>query len=127
MIIELLAQFDIIIIAIMLSGVLVNMGKNHSGTVFGDTHFKGFYLLFAVLILENILIVLFTNFFFLPFFEQVLFSSYLRAISMTVTLVLFCNIWFAWTFRYRQKPLILLLTAIATIITVFLFIYQVPA
>lgn len=123
MLIHVLTQFDVVLIAIMLSGIIVKMGKKH-GTVIGDTRFKGFYFLFFALIAENILIVLLSTYFFLPFFEQVLFGTYLKCGSITVTLILLCNIWFAWTFGYRQKLGIITLTILSTITTLFIFIYS---
>ena len=64
--IDAFAQLDVILIAIMLSGKLVQMGK-HQGTTFWDSHFKGFYLLFIFFIIENIVITIIANYFFFLF------------------------------------------------------------
>ena len=122
MIVQLFAQFDVILIAIMLSGLIVKMGKSH-GTIIGDSHFKGFYILFFALIFENILIVLLTNYFFLPIFENALVGTYLKVIATTISLILICNIWFAWTFNFRQRIGIIALTVVSTFATIFVFIY----
>ena len=122
---QLFAQFDVILVAIMLSGFLVKMGK-HLGIVRGNSQFKRFYLLFGLLILENAVIVLVSNYFFLPLFEQPLFNTYLRIGAITATLILLFNIWYTWTFEYKQKWTIIASLAIATIITILLFSYSIP-
>ena len=121
LLVDLLAQFDIILIAIMLSGIIVKMGRAH-GTTSWDSHFKSFYFLFCLFIIENVLITLFADYLFLPFFEDVLFDNYSKMFAITADLVLFCNIWFAWTFGYKQRIEIIALTVLTTIITIVLFL-----
>ncbi|MGA2385375.1 MAG: hypothetical protein ABSG33_02445 [Candidatus Bathyarchaeia archaeon] len=120
--VDVFAVFDIILIAIMLSGSIVKMGTAH-GTIRGDYHFKGFYLLFLAFILENIVITVFANYVFLPFLEKMLPNSFFKVLALTGSLVCLCNIWFASTFRFNQRKEVIVLTVIMAIITVLLFVY----
>ncbi|MFB3887975.1 MAG: hypothetical protein ACE14S_00665 [Candidatus Bathyarchaeia archaeon] len=123
--IEIFAQFDIILVALMFSGLIVRMRKDHSGTTAWDTHYAGFYLLFTLLIAESVIISLLTNYFFLPVFEQVLFSTYSKTFAISADLVLIANLWFSLTFKYKPKKLIIALLVITLIITALLFYYNV--
>ena len=55
LIVDAFSQLDVILIAIMFSGTIVQMGKG-KGKTFWDYHYKGFYLLFTLFIIENIII-----------------------------------------------------------------------
>ncbi len=122
LLVDVFSVFDIILIAIMLSGSIVKMGTRH-GTIRGDTHFKGFYLLFFAFILENVAITVFANYVFLPFLEQMLPNSFFKVLALTGTLICLCNIWFASTFRFNQRIEVIVLTVAMAVITFLLFIY----
>lgn len=123
--VDILAQFDVILIAIMLSGAIVKMGRAR-GKITGDTHFRRFYVLFLAFILENVLITIFAEYALLPFIENVIFNNYFQVIAITAELTLFCNIWFAWTFGYKQRIEIIVLTVLTTIVLIYLFTSNPP-
>jgi hypothetical protein len=122
LLVDVVAQFNIVLVAIMLSGITVKMGHAH-GTIRGDTHFRKFYILFLGVILENVGITLLGNFIFLPLFTTILLNNYPLMLSWTADMILFCNIWFAWTFGYRQRLEVLILTLIDSIMVTVLFVY----
>jgi hypothetical protein len=125
MLVDVLAQLDVILIAIMLSGTIVKMGRG-SGKIAGDTHFRKFYVLFLGFILENIAITLIAEYGLLPFIESVIFNNYFQVLAITAELVLVCNMWFAWTFGYKQRIEIIVLTIFSTIVLIALFVSNPP-
>jgi hypothetical protein len=124
LLVDAFAQLDVILIAIMLSGTIVQMGK-HQGTTFWDSHFKGFYLLFAFFIIENILIAIVANYILLPFLDVTLPNNFLKALSLTITLVLTCCMWFIRTFEYSfRRHWVAIICFVASIVaTILLFAY----
>jgi hypothetical protein len=122
--VELFAQLDVILIAIMLSGTIVQMGK-HKGKVFWDKHFKSFYFLFAFFIFENIIITVIADYVFLPIFDSMLPYNFFKVLSLTITLTLACCIWFIHAFDFNLDNHLIEIGAllIATIATLLLFIY----
>ena len=124
--IDILAQYNIILIAIMLSGIIVKLGHAR-GKIRGDTHFRKFYVLFGAFILEGIAITLFANFLFLPLFQIVLMEDYWKASTITVEMTLLCNLWFSWTFGFRYRKEIIVLTVLVFFVLMYLFISNPPS
>jgi hypothetical protein len=118
------AQLDVILIALMLSGSIVQMGK-HQGKAFWDSHFKDFYLLFALFIIENIVITIIADYLFLPFLEMTLPNNFFKVLSLTITLILGCCMWFMWTFDFKFKThwIAIVLFIISVFATIALFAY----
>jgi hypothetical protein len=123
-IIPVLAKFDVILIAIMLSGTIVQVGR-HKGKVFWDSHFKGFYLLFGFFIFENVCIAIISDYVLMPFFEVVLPNDTVKVASFTATLILGCCIWFMYMFEFKRKnhPIPIIACVIMAILTIALFSY----
>ena len=119
-VIDTFALLDVILIAIIFSGTIVKVGQGR-GTAFWDNHFKGFYFLFALFILENIVITVLADYVFLPFLEQSLPYNFLKLLSLTATLVLACNVWFAWTFGFRRHVWVIIACVILAIITLLAY------
>ena len=120
--IDLFAQFDVILIAIMLSGIIVKMGKGH-GHATGNPYFLSFYTLFLLFLIENVLITVFAEYVFIPFLEAMLPNNFYKVASLTATMALLCNIWFAFTFGYKQRLEMILFLVVMTILTILLFVY----
>lgn len=122
--IDVFAQLDVILIALMLSGTIVQVSKG-KGKVFWDYHFKGFYLLFAFFIIENIIITVLADYFFLPFLKVMLPNNFFKVLSLTITLILACCMWFIVTFGFKlDKHLIVIIAFVGSAIaTIALFAY----
>ena len=120
--IDVFAELDVILIAIMLSGIFVKVGQGR-GKTFWDYHYKSFYVLFTVFIIENILVTIFANFIFLPFLEKVLPNNYWKVASLTVTLVLASSVWFANAFGFKPHWEMIIACIGMAITTLLLFAY----
>ena len=114
-VIDLLTQLDVILVASMLSGTIVKMGKGY-GKIRGVREFVSFYKLFAYFIVENIIIALVSTFLIFPFTSQFLYQYPLKAFSISLEIILTFNIWFAKTFGYKQRTEIIILIIINTIL-----------
>jgi hypothetical protein len=124
-IIDILAQYNIILVAVMLSGIIVKMGHAR-GTIRGDTHFQKFYALFGAFILENIVITLLANFLFLPLFQTILMEDYWKAGAITVEMTLLSNLWFSWTFGFKYRLEIIVLAILGFLVLAYLFVSSPP-
>lgn len=71
-VIDLLAQFNVILLSSMLSGSMVKMGKGWE-KIFGQKEFASFYNLFLVFIAENIAIAVAANYLIFPAVRQFLY------------------------------------------------------
>jgi hypothetical protein len=117
-VVDLLTQLDVILIASMLSGTFVKMGKGY-GKLTGQNEFASFYKLFMFFIVENIIIAFLTTFFIFPITSQFLYQYPFKALSISVEIVLLFNAWFARTFGYKQRIEVVVLLVLNTILMLF--------
>jgi hypothetical protein len=113
---DVIAQFNVILLSVMPSGFLVKMYGKGRGKITGSYQFATFYALFLAFIAQNIIVTLLANFIFLPFMTQILINNYPKVLTITAIVVLIFNMWFAWTFGYRQRLEIIALLIGAIII-----------
>ena len=113
--IDLLTQFNVILISSMLSGSMVKMGKGW-GKILGGGEFVSFYKLFFVFIIENMLITVGAQFIIFPVFSQFLYQNAIKAVLISIEMVLIFNIWFSRTFGYKYRKEILASLAIVIMI-----------
>jgi hypothetical protein len=124
-VISALAQFNVLLIAIMLSGLIVKMGNKH-GTIRGDYHFKKFYVLFALFVAENVCIAILGEYLLVPLFEVVLLKDYFKVGMITASMILLCNIWFSHVFRFKYRLEMLILFVLFVVVTALAFFVQPP-
>lgn len=114
--VDILAQFDVILLSVMLSGITVKMYGEGRGKTAWSNEWASFYVLFLAFVFENVLIALLANFVLLPFIDQLLITHYTQIFTITAEIILTFNVWFAWTFGYKQRLEMIALLAIATIL-----------